>query len=104
MRFIFFLFTSTMVGLLKHVWLLCILFACDSSERIYEDLAAYQDELKLPELPYAYNALEPYIDEPTVKVHHLGHHKTYGDNTNKALKEWREAVRNVCVCVCVCDD
>ena len=72
------------------IWLLCFVFVCNS-ELIYEGLVVYHDELKLPDLPYDYNALEPYIDEATVKVHHLGHHKTYGDNTNKALKEWREA-------------
>ena len=88
------------------IWLTCFLLVCNSERilgSIYEDLVIYHDELKLPDLPYDYNALEPYIDEATVKVHHLGHHKTYGDNTNKALKEWREAVRwCVCVCVCVC--
>lgn len=83
------------------IWLLCFVFVCNS-ERIYEGLVVYHDELKLPDLPYDYNALEPYIDEATVKVHHLGHHKTYGDNTNKALKEWREAVSCVCVIRWLC--
>lgn len=41
----------------------------------------------LPELPYAYNALEPYIDEQTMKIHHGKHHKAYVDNLNKALSE-----------------
>lgn len=40
----------------------------------------------VPPLPYAYNALEPYIDEPTMKLHHDAHHKTYVDNLNAALK------------------
>jgi superoxide dismutase len=30
--------------------------------------------LELPKLPYAYNALEPIINEATMRVHHLGHH------------------------------
>ncbi len=30
--------------------------------------------LELPKLPYAYNALEPTIDEATMRLHHLGHH------------------------------
>ncbi|MCG3173887.1 MAG: Superoxide dismutase [Mn/Fe] [Myxococcota bacterium] len=38
----------------------------------------------LPELPYAYNALEPYYDEQTVKLHHDIHHKAYVDGLNNA--------------------
>lgn len=41
----------------------------------------------LPPLPYAYNALEPYIDERTMRIHHDKHHKTYVDNLNKALDQ-----------------
>jgi len=40
----------------------------------------------LPSLPYDYNALEPYIDEETMKIHHDKHHATYVDNLNKALE------------------
>ncbi len=39
---------------------------------------------KLPPLPYAYNALEPYIDEETMRLHHDKHHKSYVDGLNKA--------------------
>ncbi len=39
----------------------------------------------LPELPYAYNALEPYIDERTMQIHHDKHHATYVKNLNDAL-------------------
>lgn len=45
----------------------------------------------LPDLPYAYNALEPYIDEATMKVHHDGHHAAYVKNLNDLLSnlpEW----------------
>ncbi len=41
---------------------------------------------KLPDLPYAYDALEPHIDEETMKLHHDKHHNTYVENTNKALE------------------
>ena len=41
---------------------------------------------KLPNLPYAYNALEPYIDEETMKLHHDKHHAAYVNNLNDALK------------------
>jgi Fe-Mn family superoxide dismutase len=46
----------------------------------------------LPPLPYEYNALEPYIDEETMHLHHDKHHQTYVDNANKALEgtEWAD--------------
>jgi Fe-Mn family superoxide dismutase len=40
----------------------------------------------LPLLPYAYNALEPFIDEQTMKIHHTKHHQAYIDKLNKALE------------------
>jgi Fe-Mn family superoxide dismutase len=40
---------------------------------------------ELPDLPYAYDALEPHIDEATMRVHHDKHHKAYVDNANAAL-------------------
>lgn len=41
---------------------------------------------KLPDLSYAYNALEPYIDEQTMRIHHGKHHQAYVDNLNAALE------------------
>lgn len=40
----------------------------------------------LPELPYAYDALEPYVDELTLRIHHGKHHNTYVGNLNTALE------------------
>src|SRR5690554_3503907 len=40
----------------------------------------------LPELPYAHNALEPHIDEETMKIHHGKHHNTYVTKLNGALE------------------
>ena len=37
-------------------------------------------------LPYAYNALEPWIDEATMRVHHDKHHQAYCDKLNAAVK------------------
>ncbi len=40
----------------------------------------------LPDLPYKYNALEPFIDEETMKIHHDKHHQAYVDKLNTALE------------------
>lgn len=45
----------------------------------------------LPPLPYAYNALEPHIDEATMKLHHDLHHKSYVDGLNNAEAKLAEA-------------
>ncbi|OIO26707.1 superoxide dismutase [Candidatus Micrarchaeota archaeon CG1_02_55_22] len=41
--------------------------------------------VELPKLDYDYNALEPYIDEQTMRIHHTKHHQAYIDNYNKAV-------------------
>ncbi|HEV7217201.1 MAG TPA: superoxide dismutase [Chloroflexota bacterium] len=41
---------------------------------------------EVPPLPYAYNALEPYIDEQTMQLHHDKHHAAYVNNLNAALE------------------
>ncbi|MED3925269.1 superoxide dismutase SodA [Priestia megaterium] len=41
---------------------------------------------KLPELPYAYDALEPHIDKETMNIHHTKHHNTYVTNLNAAVE------------------
>lgn len=48
----------------------------------------YPFELK--PLPYDYNALEPYIDEQTMRVHHDKHHLAYVNNLNAALEAYPE--------------
>ncbi|WP_301389378.1 superoxide dismutase [Enterococcus entomosocium] len=44
----------------------------------------------LPDLPYAYDALEPYIDEETMHLHHDKHHNTYVTNLNAAIEKHPE--------------
>ena len=46
---------------------------------------------ELPPLPYAYDALEPHIDEQTMHLHHEKHHNTYVTNLNAALEKHPEA-------------
>jgi superoxide dismutase, Fe-Mn family len=48
---------------------------------------------ELPPLPYDYAALEPHIDEQTMRIHHGKHHQTYVDKANEALAgtEWEDA-------------
>ena len=47
---------------------------------------------EVPPLPYDYNALEPHIDEQTMRLHHDKHHQTYVDKANAALEgtEWAD--------------
>jgi len=47
---------------------------------------------EVPDLPYAYDALEPHIDEATMRVHHDKHHQAYVDKANAALEgtEWAD--------------
>jgi Fe-Mn family superoxide dismutase len=45
---------------------------------------------ELPKLPYEYSALEPYIDETTMTIHHTKHHQAYINNLNAALEKYPE--------------
>ncbi|HOC07970.1 MAG: superoxide dismutase [Clostridiales bacterium] len=45
----------------------------------------------LPDLPYPYNALEPHMDEETVRIHHDMHHNGYVNGLNNALDKLEEA-------------
>jgi Fe-Mn family superoxide dismutase len=44
----------------------------------------------LPQLPYSYDALEPYIDKMTMEIHHTKHHQGYINNLNSALEKYPE--------------
>ena len=54
---------------------------------------------ELPPLPYDYAALEPHIDEQTMRVHHDKHHQAYVDNANKALDgtQWADRPAEVVI-------
>ncbi|MCX8112184.1 MAG: superoxide dismutase [Bacteroidia bacterium] len=47
-------------------------------------------EFTLPNLPYAYDALEPHIDAMTMEIHHQKHHGTYLNNLKSALEKYPE--------------
>lgn len=44
----------------------------------------------LPKLPYAYDALEPYIDAKTMEIHYTKHHQAYVDKLNTTLEKYPE--------------
>lgn len=54
------------------------------------EIMAGPNGFTLPPLGYAYNALEPYIDERTMRIHHDKHHRTYVNNLNEALSKYPE--------------
>src|SRR5262249_31960723 len=45
---------------------------------------------ELPQLPYGYDALEPYIDAKTMELHYTKHHQTYVTKLNEALEKHPE--------------
>lgn len=51
---------------------------------------------ELPALPYAYDALEPYIDARTMEIHHTKHHQAYVNNVNAALEGTALADLSIC--------
>jgi Fe-Mn family superoxide dismutase len=44
---------------------------------------------ELPQLPYAYDALEPYIDARTMEIHHSKHHNAYTTTMQQVLMIWK---------------
>ena len=50
---------------------------------------------EVPDLPYDYSALEPHIDEATMRVHHDKHHQAYVDKANAALEGTEFADRSI---------
>jgi superoxide dismutase, Fe-Mn family len=59
--------------------------------RAFSTFPAGADTVTLPELPYEYSALEPYISAEIMELHHSKHHQAYVTNYNKALEQWAEA-------------
>ncbi|AXM89998.1 superoxide dismutase [Anoxybacillus ayderensis] len=69
--------------------------------RIHEEVTNIYEQIQrkrvpigghtLPQLPYAYNALEPYIAEEIMRLHHEKHHQSYVDGLNRAEKMMQQA-------------
>ncbi len=57
-----------------------------------ENLFLNNTEYKLPELPYAFDALDSYIDAKTIELHYTKHHQGYVNGLNKAQAEIAEAL------------
>jgi Fe-Mn family superoxide dismutase len=55
--------------------------------------AAATGPFTLPPLPYAYDALEPYIDARTMEIHHDKHHAAYVANLNKAVADFPDTAK-----------
>src|SRR6201994_999898 len=62
------------------------MFCQRETESLHSKGAASTMAYSVPDLPYDYNALEPHIDEATMKVHHDKHHQAYVDKVNAALE------------------
>jgi superoxide dismutase, Fe-Mn family len=56
--------------------------------KLMEVLIMAQKNYKLPDLPYGYKDLEPYISEEQLKIHHDKHHQAYVDGANAILKKF----------------
>lgn len=92
---------TTIVGLHNRE---CIVLEEDSpelsdnssvSEKSTGTLSVTKDKFKLPALPYANNALEPFIDERTMEIHHDKHHAAYVTNLNKTLEEIKKVPSSI---------
>ncbi|NEP45537.1 MAG: superoxide dismutase, partial [Okeania sp. SIO2H7] len=75
--------------LMSSVGILTLGGACSASGDNRE-IAQNTDVFKLPPLPYSYDALEPYIDETTMRFHHDKHHAGYTKKLNAAVNKYPE--------------
>lgn len=66
------------------------LFISTSLTRSLAQSAAPSGPFKLAPLPYAFDALEPYIDAKTMEIHYTKHHAAYVNNLNKAVADYPE--------------
>ena len=74
------------------ILLVASLIAQVPAEAIYSEAFKSLEMYAFPELPYEYDALEPFMDQATLKVHHQGHHSAYTAKMNSYLKQLRSEV------------
>lgn len=72
---------------LMAIGTMSFIFSGQPSKKVLQPLPPFT----LPALPYASDALEPYIDKLTMEIHHDKHHKAYVDNLNKAIAESKDS-------------
>jgi superoxide dismutase, Fe-Mn family len=60
-----------------------------------QDFALSNPNFILPKLPYAYDALEPFIDQLTMEIHYSKHHNAYVTNLNKALVNYKLGFKDI---------
>jgi len=63
-------------------------------QKTYKKLFLWVFMFTLPKLPYAFDALEPFIDAKTMEIHHGRHHQGYVDKLNKALEKYPKLQKN----------
>ena len=56
-----------------------------TENQVKDNVSRQTYPFNLPDLPYAYDALEPHIDAKTLRIHHREHHATYVKKLNEAL-------------------
>ncbi len=66
--------------------------AGNSISNLEEMINGLPEDYTLPTLPYSYNALEPYIDEATMRLHHDIHHLSYVTGLNKATAAIKDSI------------
>lgn len=65
----------------------CLVFMSASFSVCYTSQDRSKQMFTLMKLPYAFDALEPYMDARTVEIHYTKHHQGYVNNLNKALEK-----------------
>jgi Fe-Mn family superoxide dismutase len=63
-----------------------VMLAALQSKALAQENGSSAEPFTLPELPYDYSALEPYIDARTMEIHHTKHHAAYINNLNTAIE------------------
>ncbi|KAG1471068.1 hypothetical protein G6F56_002335 [Rhizopus delemar] len=60
-------------------------------KRVATPLTTVRTKVTLPDLPYEYNGLEPYVNEEIMRLHHSKHHQTYVNGFNQAEEKLQNA-------------